>query len=109
MWCQCADLTCDDVHDTQEDSCTEAPGVAGDDLHDDREEDGEPSLGKEVIQGQGYEAVGRLQVESEGGEWSGEYQEAGLDPQPGVETKPRLQLVCDEAPYNRRRRRWDIC
>ena len=89
--------TCDNIHDTEEDGGAEAPGVAGDDLHDDSEEDGEPSFSKEVVESQSYETIGRPEVESQCGERSGEDQEPGLDPQSGVETKPGLQLVCDEA------------
>ena len=89
--------TCDDIHDTEEDSCAEAPGVAGDDLHDDSEEDGEPSFSKEVVESQSYETIGRTEVESQGGEGSGEDEEPGLDPEPGVEAKPGLQLVCYES------------
>ena len=91
--------TCDDIHHTEEDSCAETPGVAGHDLHDDREEDGEPSFSKEVVESQSYEAVGRAEVESQGGEGSSEDQEAGLDPEPGVEAKPGLELVGDETSW----------
>ena len=86
-------VTCDDVHHTEEDSCAESPGVAGHDLHDDSEEDCEPSFSKEVIESQSYETVRRPQEESQGRERSGEEQEAGLDPESGVETKPGLELV----------------
>ena len=89
--------TCDDIHHTEEDSRTETPGVAGHDLHDDREEDGEPSFSKEVVESQSYETIRRLEVESEGGERRGEDEEPGLDPEPGMETKPGLQLVCYES------------
>ena len=89
--------TCDNIHDTEEDGCAETSGVAGHDLHDDGEEDGEPSFSKEVVESQSYETIGRTEVESQSGERSGEDQEPGLDPQPGVETKPGLQLVCYES------------
>ena len=89
--------TCDDIHDTEEDGCAETSGVAGHDLHDDSEEDGEPGLSKEVVESQSYEAVGRLEEESEGGEGSGENEEPGLNPQPGVEAEPGLELVCYES------------
>ena len=89
--------TCDNIHHTEEDGCAEAPGVAGHDLHDDSEEDGEPSLSKEVIESQRYEAVGRPEVKSQSCERRGEDQEARLDPQPGVETELCLELVCYES------------
>ena len=89
--------TCDNIHDTEEDGCAETSGVAGHDLHDDGEEDGEPGFSKEVVKSQSYEAVGRLEVESQRGEWSGEEEEPGLNPEPGVEAKPGLELVCYES------------
>ena len=93
--------TCDDVHHTEENRSAEASGVAGHDLHDDSEEDGEPGLSKEVVESQSYETIGRPQVESQGGEGSCEDQEPGLDPQAGVEAKPGLQLVCYESSWRR--------
>ena len=64
--------TCDNIHDTEEDSCAETSGVAGHDLHDDSEEDGEPGVSKEVVESQSYETIRRPEVESQGGEGSGE-------------------------------------
>ena len=89
--------TCDNIHDTEEDGRAETSGVAGHDLHDDGEEDGEPGLSKEVVKSQSYEAVGGLEVESQRREWSGEEQEPGLNPEPGVEAKLGLELVCYES------------
>ena len=44
-------FTCDDVHDEEEEGSTDAPGGGGHDLHDHREQDGEPGLRKQVVQG----------------------------------------------------------
>ena len=44
-------LTRDDVHHKEEEGGADAPGVGRDDLHDDGEEDREPGLGKQIIQG----------------------------------------------------------
>ena len=100
-------FTCDDVHDEEEEGGADSPGGGGHDLHDHREQDGEPGLRKQVVQGwrrrtqssslcgqcghaptQRYEAVGRLEVDGEGGEGGGQHQEPGLHPQPGVQPEP---------------------
>ena len=44
-------FTCDDVHDEEEEGGTDSPGGGGHDLHDHREQDGEPGLRKQVVQG----------------------------------------------------------
>ena len=44
-------LTRDDVHHKEEEGGADAPGVGRDDLHDDGEEDREPGLRKQIIQG----------------------------------------------------------
>ena len=44
-------FTCDDVHDEEEEGSADPPGGGGDDLHDHGEQDGEPGLRKQVVQG----------------------------------------------------------
>ena len=43
--------TCDDVHDEEEEGCADSPGGGGHDLHDHGEQDGEPGLREQVVQG----------------------------------------------------------
>ena len=44
-------FTCDDVHDEEEEGGADPPGGGGDDLHDHGEQDGEPGLREQVVQG----------------------------------------------------------
>ena len=46
-------FTCNDVHDEEEEGGADSPGGGGHDLHDHREQDGEPGLRKQVVQGWG--------------------------------------------------------
>ena len=57
-----------EVHAEQKESDAGGSDLTVDNLHDDGEEDSEPSLGEEIVGDQGEHGAGRVEEEGEGGQ-----------------------------------------